>query len=56
MLVKYSETSLNDQIFGRLGDQINFSIDAVQSGSNMNLIINNQESFSLNLTLIRAML
>lgn len=56
MLVKYSETSLNDQVYGKIGDQISFNIDAVQSGLNMNLTLQNNESFPLNLTLIRAQL
>ena len=56
MLVKYSETSLNDQVFGRIGDQINFSLTSLANGLNYELSMTNNESYPLNLTLIRASL
>lgn len=56
MLVRKTDSSVNDQVFARMGDAISFNIGAQINGLNMNLILQNNENFALDLALIRASL
>lgn len=56
MIVVKTDSSINDQVYAKIGDAINFSLNAVINGSSMNLILQNNENFVLNLALIRASL
>lgn len=56
MIVRKTDSSINDQVYAKIGDAISFNLNAVINGSNMNLVLQNNENFVLHLALIRAML
>jgi hypothetical protein len=56
MIVTKTDSSINDQVFAKIGDAISFNLNTQINGTDMNLILQNNETFALDLALIRAML
>lgn len=56
LLVRKTDTDLATQVFGKAGDAININIDAFRNGSNMELRVNNFESFSVELKATRLII